>query len=392
MPVYFMELYQLKRYNTIMKNISCLLLLVLLFTGCSHTPSASLKSISYGDYKKSAFSELPRWKDEDFSKALNVFIKTCKKTEKRALYELSCLKSKQVSLENSAKAQAFFEENFTPFKALSEKSLATGYYEPLLYGSLEKSAAFPYPLYGIPSDLLRVELSKTYKQRLSHPLRGRLVDGRVKPYFTREEIDANALGELQPICYVNNKIDLFFLQVQGSGCIQLLDKSILYVGYGDQNGYPYVSIGKEMINRGLLEKEEVSLESIRSYLNDNPEQIDPILHANPSYIFFEPRSHSASGALGLVLEAERSVAVDKKNIPLGMPLFISTTEPLSDQKFERIVYAHDTGGAIKGEARVDIFYGSGKLARKKAGHMQNPLELWMLIPNDYLRNEKVKSK
>jgi len=367
-----------------MRNVSLMLLITLLFTACSHTPTASLKSISYGKYRASGFDELPAWGSEDFNSALELYTKTCKKTVKNSLFKHTCLKAKEVSIEGQDEAKTFFEENFTPFKSLSKQSLATGYYEPLLYGSLEKSEAFPYPLYGIPDDLLRVELSKTYKQRLSHPLRGRLIDGRVKPYFTREEIDTNALSEFEPICYVNDKIDLFFLQIQGSGCIKLLDGSIMYVGYGDQNGYPYFSIGKEMINRGLLEKGEVSLESIRSYLYANPKQVDDILHTNPSYIFFEPRSHSASGALGLVLEAERSVAVDKKNIPLGMPLFISTKEPLNEQKFQKIVFAHDTGGAIKGEARVDIFYGAGKLARKKAGHMQNPLELWILVPNDFL--------
>lgn len=383
-----MKLYQLKRYNTIMKNISYLLIILLLFTGCTHKPSPKLKTLSYGKYKEVHFNDISSWKNEDFSLALGTYLHTCKRTYTQDLYKFSCLKAKEVDLANETEAKKFFEENFTPFVSLSKTSLATGYFEPLLQGSLEQSDEFPFPLYAVPKDLLRVELSATYKQRLSHPLRGRLVGKKIKPYYTREEINNKALEQLKPICYVNDKVELFFLQVQGSGCIELEDKSILNIGYGDQNGYPYVSIGKKMIQKGILKRGEVSLQSIRSYLYANPKEVDEILNANPSYIFFEPRANSASGALGVILEAERSVAVDKKNIPLGMPLFISTTDPLSKEKFERMVFAHDTGGAIKGEARLDIFYGRGAKAQEKAGNMQNPLRLWMLIPNDYLSKSK----
>ncbi|PHR58967.1 MAG: peptidoglycan N-acetylmuramoylhydrolase [Arcobacter sp.] len=367
-----------------MKNISYLLIILLFFAGCAQRPSPKLKTLSYGKYKEVSFTDISSWKDEDFTKAIEIYLHTCKRTQDKKLYKLTCSKAKEIRVDDETQAKKFFEENFTPFVSLAKRSLATGYFEPLLQGSLQQSEAFPYPLYGIPDNLLRVELSKTYKQRLSHPLRGRLVGRKIKPYYTREEISNNALEELKPICFVNDKVDLFFLQVQGSGCIELEDKSILNVGYGDQNGYPYVSIGKEMINKGMLKRGEVSLESIRSYLYANPRKIDDILNANPSYIFFEPRLHSASGALGLILEAERSVAVDKRNIPLGMPIFISTIDPLSKEKFERMVFAHDTGGAIKGEARIDIFYGRGKVAQDKAGRMKNPLKLWMLVPNDYL--------
>jgi len=387
-----MELYQLNRYNTIMKNLSFILLFILLFTACSKSPSPRLQSFSYGDYEEGDFMQLPHWEKEDYLQVLQIYKNTCIKTKKVPLFEQTCLKVKQVDETNVLEARIFFENNFTPFKAISKNSLATGYFEPLLLGSLQKSTEFPYPLYGVPTDLLKVELSSTYKKKLSHPLRGRLVEGRVKPYFTREEIDADALATFEPICYVNDKVDLFFLQIQGSGCIRLEDGSVINVGYGDQNGFPYVSIGSEMIKKGLLTKEEVSLERIRSYLYANPEQVDEILHLNPSYIFFQPRHHSASGALGVVLQAERSVAVDKKNIPLGMPIFISTKDPLSQERFERVMFAHDTGGAIKGESRIDIFYGNGKIAEQKAGHMKNAVQLWLLVPNDFLSDEKVESK
>lgn len=366
-----------------MKHLISILFIILLFSGCTHKTSGVLKPISYGQYQEVSFHDLPTWENENFEEALDVFHKTCQKSFRKPLFAKTCAKS-----ENAGNARAFFELNFTPFVSLSDSSLATGYYEPTLEGSYTKSEAYPYAVYGVPDDLVRVELIDDYKPFIKRPLRGRLVDGKIVPYFSRQEISENALSTEKPLCYVSDKIDLFFLQVQGSGRIELDNNSTLYLGYGDQNGYPYESIGKEMIRRGCLQKEEVSLRSIYQYLSDNPHEIDEILNSNPSYIFFQKRKVGASGALGLHLEAGRSVAVDKKNIPLGMPLFISTYEPISKEKYERIVFAHDTGGAIKGESRIDIFFGSGKKAKEQAGLMQEKLKLWMLVPNDYLIQSK----
>lgn len=348
-----------------MKYICYLLFIGLLFIGCTSTPSPKLKSISSGGYEEADFESIPSWQDEDFEQVINIFLRTCKRTAFNDLHKENCAKAKSISHNDPVFSKQFFEKNFTPFVSLSKSSLATGYYEPTLQGSLEKTEEFLYPVYGVPSDL-------------------------VKPYFTRKEISSDALTSQKPICYVNDYIDLFFLHVQGSGCVMLNDDSTLYLGYADQNGHAYVSIGKEMIKRGLLSKEDVSLESITSYLENNPSQVDDILSLNPSYVFFETRSHSASGALGLVLEKGRSVAVDKKNIPLGMPLFISTVDPLSGDKYEKMVFAHDTGSAIKGESRIDLFFGSGEDARKRAGEMNNEVKIWILVPNDYLSKQEVK--
>lgn len=366
-----------------MKYLTSLLIIIVLFSGCSHKTSDVLKAISYGQYQEVSFQDLPSWEDEDFDEALEIFQKTCKKSSRKPLFAKICAKS-----ESSGGAREFFELNFTPFVSLSDTSLATGYYEPTLEGSYTKSKAYPYAVYGVPNDLVRVELIDDYKSFIKRPLRGRLVDGKLVPYFSRQEISENALSDEEPLCYVSDKIDLFFLQVQGSGRVRLEDNSTLYLGYGDQNGYPYESIGKEMIQRGCLAKEEVSLSSIYEYLSNNPHEIDDILNSNPSYVFFQKRKVGASGALGLRLEAGRSVAVDKKNIPLGMPLFISTHEPISNDTYERMVFAHDTGGAIKGESRIDIFFGSGKKAKEQAGLMQEMMKLWMLVPNDYLIQSK----
>jgi len=367
-----------------MRSISYIFLAGLLFTACVHKPTVKLKSMSLGAYQESEFSAIAAWQKEDFEEAFRVFKKTCKRTKNMNLYKDVCQKATSLIHVTPVSTKAFFERNFTPFISISKKSLATGYFEPFLEGSTVQSPAYPYPVYGVPSDLLRIELASSYKKRLHHPLRGRLIDNKVHPYYTREQINEDGLMDETPICYVNDRVDLFFLQVQGSGCIRLENEEMIYVGYADQNGYPYVSIGKEMIKEGLLSKEEVSLESIRSYLYANADERDRILNLNPSYIFFETRSHSASGALGIVLEAGRSVAVDKKNIPLGMPMFISTTDPLNGEKYEKMVFAHDTGGAINGDARIDIFFGAGRKAKQRAGQMKNEVKLWMLVPNDYL--------
>ena len=370
-----------------MRYIIYIFLIVFMFFGCTPKPTAKLKPISYGKYQEVTFSSIPSWEDEDFDAAFAVFEKTCERTDGQDLFKRVCAKRKE-----KHDPKSFFEENFTPFVSLSEDSLATGYFEPTIEGSLVHDVNYPYPVYGKPTDLLKIEIVPSYKKYISRPLRGRLVDGKIEPYYSREEINDNVLQE-EPLCYVKDKVDLFFLQVQGSGRVVFDDNTTLCLGYADQNGHPYVSIGKEMIKKGLIKKEEVSLQSIREYLLANPAQADEILELNPSYVFFEKRPKAASGALGVLLEEGRSIAVDKKNIPLGMPVFISTKEPLSGEKYERIVFAHDTGGAIKGEARIDIFFGSSSKAREQAGKMQDKLSMWMLVPNDYLSqsNETVDS-
>lgn len=388
LPHFFWNYTSFYRYNARMKQPLYLLIIPLFFAACTPKPSLELASLSSGAYAKSSFDELPSWESENYTNALKVFQKTCTSTKANGLLKRTCEGAKTVSPEDVQKIKTFFEQNFTPFISLSNRSLATGYYEPFLEGSLEQTPLYPYPIYGVPDDLLKIELSEGYRQYLKKPLRGRLVDGVIKPYFTRQEITSEGLITQKPICYVNDKIQLFFLQVQGSGKVYLDDNSSLYIGYADQNGHPYVSIGKEMIKRGLIKQEDISLESICNYLQQYPYEADEILNLNPSYIFFEKRQQSATGALGVVLEAGRSVAVDKSKIPLGMPLFISTREPLSGDKYEKMMFAHDTGGAIKGESRIDIFFGSGEKARKQAGLMQDEVKLWMLVPNDYLQNSK----
>ncbi len=220
--VIFFELYQFKRYNTNMKYLIYLLLLIATFTGCSPKPSQQLKPISYGDYTEVSFESLPAWENEDYEEILRIFNKTCAQSASNVLFEQNCMRAN-----STADAKSFFEENFTPFKALSKNSLATGYFEPTLQGSLVQTHDYPYPVYGIPQNILRIKLVPAYKSYLSKPLRGRLVEGEILPFYSRTEIENGVLKD-KPLCYVNDKVDLFFLHVQGSGRVQLDSNQSLF--------------------------------------------------------------------------------------------------------------------------------------------------------------------
>ncbi|MDX1296365.1 MAG: MltA domain-containing protein, partial [Sulfurimonadaceae bacterium] len=260
--------------------------------------------------------------------------------------------------------------------------LMTGYYEPLLHGSLEKSERFRYPVYGQPEDLLEIDLVSIFPELKGKRVRGKLVGNKVVPYEARGEMDETKAPVL---CWVDDKVSLFFLEVQGSGRIALDNGETLFVGYRNQNGHRYRSIGKYLIDQGEIEREKVSLQSIRRWLDENPDRIDEVLNHNPSLVFFQNRPHAASGAMGLELTPGRSVAVDKRYIPLGSMLYVKADDPLEGTPLDRVVFAQDTGGAIKGELRADFFWGFGKEAEAKAGRMKADTEFWILLPKAEIR-------
>ena len=250
--------------------------------------------------------------------------------------------------------------------------MLTGYYEPLLYGSLKKTERFKYPVYGKPKDLVTIVGENDKK------MRGRSVKGKMLPYFTREEITKRKL-DAEILCYVDDKIDLFFMEVQGSGRVELDDGRVIFIGYADSNGHSYKSLGREMINRGIFASvEEVSLQSIRAWLDKNPSKIDELLNTNPSYVFFRKMEQKATGSLGLVLTPERSIAVDRSFIPLGSLVAIKSESAV--YSVHKFVFAQDTGGAIKGPNRADMFMGYGERAKWIAGELKAPLEVWVMVP------------
>ncbi len=221
----------------------------------------------------------------------------------------------------------------------------------------------------MPNDLITVDLSSVYPALKKYRLRGQIKGNKLVPYNTRAQMESKK--DLEPICYVDSKVDLFFLQIQGSGKVK----------FQDQNGRRYNSIGKAMIKKGYITPDQGSLQGIKKWFENNPKKVDEVLNINESYIFFQESQRSATGALGVELVAQRNLAVDRSYIPLGMPVFIQTNNPLNKKEINQLMIAADVGGAIKGQIRADFFWGNTKEAEEVAGKMKQKGILYMLIPN-----------
>jgi membrane-bound lytic murein transglycosylase A len=265
----------------------------------------------------------------------------------------------------------------------SRDGLITGYYEPLLNGSLTRTDRFRYPLYRRPDNLLTVDLTSLYPELKGRPVRGRLDGKRVIPYLDRAQI-ARERSPLagNELLWVDDPVEAYLLQVQGSGRVRLPDGSQVAVGYADQNGHPYRSLGAQLIQRGELRREEVTLPRIREWIAAHPEETEALLNSNPSFVFFRLREAGAEGpvgSLGVPLVAERSIAVDPAYITLGLPVWLNTTLP-DGSRYQRLVVAQDTGGAIKGAVRADVFFGQGDAAGRVAGEMKQTGQLYVLRP------------
>jgi membrane-bound lytic murein transglycosylase A len=359
-----------------MKTNILILALFLLFVGCSKEPHITLQETPKTELIKSDFSQLPNWGSEDYSGALNSFIDSCKTTKTKEIYKEICVQAKNVK-----DAKTFFTANFTPYKIVSsqeeERGLLTGYYEPELKGSLVKKDPYIYPIYKTPSDLIVVDLSSIYPELKNYRLRGRLEGNKLLPYYERGDRKSSSL-KADVICYTDSKVDLFFLEVQGSGRVTFENGKTIFIGYENQNGYQYSSIGKYLVKIGAIPLESISLQSINEWLKENPSRVDEVLNYNKSMVFFREKDRSASGSLGVVLTPRRSVAVDQRYIALGTMLYLSAES--KEIKFNQVVMAQDTGGAIKGSVRADMFMGYGEDAKEIAGRLKAPLTLWMFLP------------
>jgi membrane-bound lytic murein transglycosylase A len=326
---------------------------------------------------KSSFRSLPNWNNENYDDVLDVFLSTCKTKKSQKIYKDLCIEAK-----STLDAKHFFESRFTPYVIINNnenQALLTGYYEPTLKCSLEKNEKYKYPIYTTPKDLVIVDLNSIYPELKNYRLRGRLNGNTLIPYYTREESEVYGVNA-NVLCYTDSKIDRFFLEIQGSGRVILDDNNTMFIGYDNQNGHKYRSIGKYLVKNGELSLEDVSLQSIRKWLKKNPSKVDEVLNYNKSLIFFRKKEQGATGALGLELTPKRSVAVDKRYIPLGSMLYMSSD--INNTKFNRVVFAQDTGGAIKGPVRADLFLGRSKEALDIAGRLKSPLKLWILFPKD----------
>jgi membrane-bound lytic murein transglycosylase A len=336
-------------------------------------------------YEARGFSDLPGWREAQLEPSLRAFLGGCARL---AAAKKACELAKAVPPGDEGAARRLFESEFTPYAVVSSESgdsgLITGYYEPIINGSRTQTALHRHPIYGVPDDLVVVDLGTVSPETRGLRLRGRLDGRRLVPYWSRGEIDARGSALAAPvIAWSADPVELFFLQIQGSGQVQLENGERLRVGYADQNGHPYRSLGRHLVERNELLLEQASMQGIKAWAAANPAKLQEALSQNPSYVFFRelPTSDGPIGALSVPLHAERSLAVDRRFIPLGAPVYLATTFPLSEQPLERLMAAHDTGGAIRGVVRGDFFWGTGPDAGSQAGRMRQQGRLWLLWPS-----------
>jgi membrane-bound lytic murein transglycosylase A len=344
-----------------------------------------------GVLRQATWQELPGWRDDNSALAWEPFLTGCRALSKQEAWRAVCTAAESVRNPGGEEARRFFELNFTPFQVIqadgSEEGLITGYYEPLLKGSRKRSARFRYPVLGVPDDLLVIDLTDVYPELKGMRLRGRLDGKRVVPYYNREQIEQGRAAVADKVLFwVDDPIELFFLHVQGSGRIALDTGETVRVGYGDQNGHPYRSIGRFLVERGELPLEKASMQGIQAWARANPGKVADLLNHNASFVFFNELPAGLPGpygALGVPLTAQRSVAVDPAFVPLGAPVYIATTWPLSSRALNRLMLAQDVGGAIRGAVRADFFWGFGDEAAREAGRMKQALRMWVLLPASY---------
>jgi membrane-bound lytic murein transglycosylase A len=257
-----------------------------------------------------------------------------------------------------------------------------------VYGSRKKQPPYLTPVFGPPADLIVVELDSLYPELKSLRLRGRIEGRKLVPYHDRAGWAAlEAQREGDALLWVSDPIDYFFLQIQGSGQVMLDDGSRVRIGYADQNGHPYRSIGRWLIDRGELQSHEASMQGIKAWAAANPQRLSELLNANPSLVFFRELPATGSGppgALGVPLTPERSIAIDPRHVPLGAPVWLATTHPNSERALTRLMLAQDTGGAIRGPVRADFYWGSGAEAGSQAGRMKQRGRMWVLLPRGHL--------
>ena len=338
-------------------------------------------------YKQTDWVALPNWPGEQLTTTWPSWLNSCKKLISRPVWKDICADAVMLAPQDDASIQAFFERYFNPWQIETNTGvntgLVTGYYEPLLKGSLEPKEG-SVPFYAVPDNLLVLDMIKQYPDLKGKRLRGRLEGARtVIPYWSRQEIaEGKMANNAKVLAWADDAVEAFFMEVQGSGRIQLEDGSLVRLGYADQNGYPYKSIGKWLIEQGELTADKASMQSIQAWAKANPQRLQEMLNANPSVVFFRllTGNEGPIGALNVPLTDEASAAVDPKFVPLGSPIYLSTTRPNDNAPLNRLIQAQDTGGAIAGPIRVDYFWGFGAAAGQLAGRMKQKGQVWILWP------------
>ena len=342
-------------------------------------------------YEEISWRDLPAWTLTALAPSLRAFVAGCARLQSRPLWQSTCKEARTLGGEDESGARAFFESRFVAYRVVAPdggaEGLVTGYYEPVLRGRREQTAGYPYPVFGVPDDLVVVDLAELHPELRNLRLRGRLEGRRLVPYYSRAQIESStAPFPAKPLAWVADAVDLFFLQIQGSGQIELGAGGRMRLGFAEQNGHPYQSLGRYLVERGEMNLEQASMQAIKEWAAQNPGKLQAALNHNPSYVFFRELPPAANpgegppGALGVALTAGYSIAVDPRYIPLGAPVFLATTYPLSSKALARLTIAQDTGGAIRGAVRADLFWGNGSEAGSQAGRMRQQGRMWLLWP------------
>jgi membrane-bound lytic murein transglycosylase A len=355
----------------------------------------SAKETSQQDHydllKPASWQDLDGLLQDNLVAAWPAWLQSCTTLINKVQWKDVCELANSIKKPTNAIVVEYLSTHFDVYRTQNEDGssmgLITGYYQPLLSGSRQKSAKYPYPLYREPEDLISVELADAYPELKFKRVRGMLEGKKLIPYRTRAEIDTHPspLAGTE-IFWINDIIDVFFLQIQGSGVVQLESGEQVQVGYANHNGHAYQSIGRILVERGEITLDKASMQGIKNWARTHLNQLQDLLNSNPSYVFFRELPTDLPGplgALGVPILAERSVAVDREFIPLGAPIFLSTTEPNSSKPLRRLMLAQDTGGAIKGGVRADFYWGAGDKAGAKAGAMKQQGQIWVLLPKGF---------
>lgn len=363
------------------------------------------------------FNKLDGWMQDDLQGSLEAFLNSCIYFDKRGVdsaltgIDLSirsvdmkpvCINARAINGADSAAIRGFFEQHFTPYKiwkldkkssqeklesGYSKRGLFTGYYESRLHVSTQQSPLYPHPIWGAPTDMLRINLADFDPSLAGKTIHGRVDGDQFLPYYNRQQIDQLAQTRLakgeQPILWAKDSLDLFILHIQGSGIGELPDGSELRIGYAANNGHRYRSIGRYLIDQGELSRHQAGWNQIRDWIINNPDQADRLLQVNPRYIFFQINDGNEGpfGSIGQPLVPQRSLAVDPEFMPLGLPIWLDGTHPNPNEAhLRRLMIAQDTGNAIKGIIRGDFFWGSGNHAQREAGRMKSTGSYYLLLP------------
>lgn len=354
-------------------------------------------------FEPASFEELTGWDKDEHDKALLAFRKSCERILKQpdanyfgakewsgtyADWKSACHAGMSVVPLQKEEAKAFFERYFTPVKVSAgedyDQGLFTGYYEASITGTRTKKYDNQVPIHARPDDLIMVNLGLFREEFNGERIAGYVRDGNLMPYQTRDNLIKRE--DLPIIAWANDPVDAFFMHIQGSGRIYLEDMDQdIRVGYAGQNGQPYLAIGRVLVHKGYMQREDVTLKSIKDWLNQNPDMADEIMNQNGSYVFFKEQDQEGPiGGENVMLTAERSLAIDSTIYPYGMPIWVDVEHPdrAALSNIRQLMVGQDTGGAIRGIVRGDFFWGYGDRAEDMAGKMKSKGGYWFLLPKD----------